>query len=74
MKFIFDGLERTGLLFHLRSYDCKRLQRKLGSVSAKTLEEIKIELCKLILNQKTPLPGSRDITATADAEASRACQ
>ena len=72
LKFEFNGKERVGLLLHLRSYDGRRLQRKLGSVSENTLHKIKLMLGFLI-NQKTLFPGSKDGTTSVTAEVSEAC-
>ncbi len=71
-KFEFNGKERVGLLFHLRFYDRRRLQRKLGSVSQETLRKIK-QMSGFLLNQKTLFPGSKDGTTSVTAEVSEAC-
>lgn len=52
----FNDKDRTALLLHLRSYDTKRLQRKLGSVSHETMEAV---LSKLLLFFKSKDPVSR---------------
>jgi len=72
VKFEFNGKNRIGLFFHLRSYDSRRLQRKLGSVSNNILSDIKQNLAGLI-NQKTLFPGSKDGTTSVTAEVSEAC-
>lgn len=71
-KFEFNEKECIGLLFHLRSYDRRRLQRKSGSVPEKTLHKIKLML-GFFLNQKTLFPGSKDGTTSVTTEVSEAC-
>jgi mRNA interferase MazF len=40
-RFVFNGLESDALIFHMRSYDRKRLVRKIGVVSEGHFKAIK---------------------------------
>ena len=58
MEIEFAGIKRVALLFHLRSYDRKRLGRRMGCIGCKQLETIRARLATLLTKQKTPLLGS----------------
>ena len=50
MPITYHGQSSVGLLFHMRAFDCKRLQRRLGRISDDALKDLKQKLMGLLTN------------------------
>ncbi|MDP1624901.1 MAG: type II toxin-antitoxin system PemK/MazF family toxin [bacterium] len=55
-RFLIDGIENDALILHMRSFDRRRLVRKIGMLSIGEFESVR-EIAATVLKNEIPLTG-----------------